>query len=89
MTTASSVLGATVMKFIPAGGADGAGDVGCPVGLVSVPHAASVEPAPTASTATPAALRAVRRDTASRTRSPKYSFSEVLGAGCEQASPHR
>jgi hypothetical protein len=81
-------LGATAVKFMPGGGPDGAADeVGVAAGCSSRPQAASAEPAPTASTATPPACRSDRRETAFAI-SPKYSLSLVLGAGLEQASPH-
>ena len=95
ITTASSLLGATAVKFIP-GGAGGtadppAGSPGRPA-IGDVEHAANAGPAALASTVTPAALRAERRDSArpiSLTMSPKYSLSLVLGAGWAQASPQR
>jgi hypothetical protein len=73
---------------MPAGvSAGAAGDVGVAAGWSSRPQAASTDPAPTASTATPPACRIDRRDTA-LAMSPKYSLSLVLGAGLEHASPH-
>ena len=69
---------------VSAGAAD---DVGVAAGCSLPPHAASAEPAPTASTAMPLACSIERRDTA-LAMSPKYSLSLVLGTGLEQASPH-
>src|ERR1700712_1362005 len=86
MTTASWLLGATAAKFIPAEGRTGSGS-GLAVGAASVLHAASAEPAPTASTVTPVERSNVRRDTR-WTTSPKYSFALPLGTGWEHASPH-
>src|SRR5690348_13702579 len=88
MTTASSLLGATAVKFMPGGGAAGVGDeVGVAAGCSPLAQAASADPAPTASTATPPARSIDRRESA-LTMSPKYSLSVGLGAGLEQASPH-
>lgn len=82
------LLGATDAKFMPGGGAAGAGvddDVGA--GSVGEEQAASADPAPTASTATLPACRTDRRETA-LAMSPKYSLSLRLGTGLEHASPH-
>ena len=88
MTTASSLLGATASNFMPGGVCGGsADDVGRRGGLFVLPHAASADPAPTASTAMPLACSIERRDTA-LAMSPKYSLSLVLRTGLEQASPH-
>ena len=89
MTTASSLLGATASNFMPAGVSAGASvdEVGVAAGCSPFPHAASTEPAPTASTATPLACSIERRDTA-LAMSPKYSLSLVLRTGLAQASPH-
>src|SRR5215208_5450742 len=88
MTTASSLLGATAVNFMPGGASAGATEeVGVAVGFSPCPHAASAEPAPTASTAIPLACSTNRRDT-TLAMSPKYSLSLAFGAGLEQASPH-
>ena len=87
-TTASSLLGATELKFMPGGVfAGGADDVGVAAGCSSVAQAANTEPAPTASTAIAPVCSIERRDTA-LTMSPKYSLSLVLRTGLEHASPH-
>ena len=89
MTTTSSLLGATEENFMPGGvsGTASVDEVGVAAGCSLPPHAASTEPAPTASTATPPACSIERRETA-LTMSPKYSLSLVLGAGLEHALPH-
>src|SRR3954466_365866 len=88
MTTASSLLGATAVNFMPLGACGGSvDDGGFAAGCWPLPHAARTESAPTASTAIPPACSTERRDTA-LAMSPKYSLSLVLRTGLEQASPH-